>query len=70
MNKGKQATLETHKFNPIPIPGGGKNGIPKNVRITIWDTLGAVSKEAAIKTFYKKATVAIIVFSVDQYTSF
>ena len=40
------------------------------MRITIWDTLGAVSKEAAIKTFYKKATVAIIVCSVDRSDSF
>ena len=52
------------------MPGGGVNGIPKQIKLDIWDTAGQEQFKSMVRNFYQGSHAVLIVYGVNSSSSF
>lgn len=59
-----------NQYKVVDVPGGGKNNLPKQIRLDIWDTCGQESLRTMTQTHYHGSHAVLIVYGVDSPESF
>ena len=59
-----------NQYKIVNVPGGGVNGIPKQIKLDIWDTAGQEQFKSMVRNFYQGSHAVLIVYGVNSSSSF